>query len=237
MPRHYLYLPFTKWKEDKAFKEARNHYEWRYGKAAKGTTRNKQGEGHSTAVIQGGRGIIGPLSKPLKVVKNDDVLVIMGHGDWGDASTLSVNRVKKTVQFWKPGVQHWVDMTVDDLADQLKSEGLGTGHRLVKLISCWGGTADQHRYDDSTGSFLTAKSRTSCTAALLAMALGQRNYGNIVVGGFNGMGGMHSDETLSNTVGFEYEGGAPSTAPEPDKWIGTKGNVFWYGSDGKMTTR
>jgi hypothetical protein len=75
--------------------------------------------------------------KPLANIEDDSTLVIEGHGCW--TSNLIGVKTKK----WKPFSDNtdrgWVQITANDLAKQLKFDGLPTTHQRIRLLSCYGG--------------------------------------------------------------------------------------------------
>lgn len=201
----YLYLPFSNYQSDASWTGTINRYKRR---------------GHK--VIEHSYGW-----KPLRALKAVDVLIIMGHGGKGsdDRGSLSVKRVDLQ------GNSTWSEMTFNDLAEQLESDGLPKNHRIVKSLTCYGSGALKL---DGVTDQLSGKNY-DYFARLLAKALGLRGYNNIVVGGYPGTVGSTTDQKkvffrVINNIAGKYN-------PDIDGEIGvpTKGFIQWYDANGNDT--
>ncbi|UNC12720.1 hypothetical protein FE249_00015 [Acidiphilium multivorum] len=198
----YLYLPFSHYQADDSWA---------------GTVDRYRSKGHT--VIEHSR-----TWKPLRALGANDVLIIMGHGGKGASGRgfLSVKRVDLH------GNETWPEMTANDLAIQLESDGLSKNHRIVKSLTCYGGGAWKL---DGNNHQLYGKDN-DYFAKLLAMALGLRGYNNIVVGGYPGTVGSTTDQKM---VFFRViNNGAGNYNPDPDGEVGTSttGYIQWFDSHG-----
>jgi hypothetical protein len=151
----------------------------------------------------------------------------MGHGGKGsnDRGSLSVERVNLQ------GNTTWVEMTFNDLAEQLESDGLPKNHRIVKSLTCYGGGA--WKVDGVTDGF--SGKNYDYFAKLLAKSLGLRGYSNIVVGGYPGTVGSTTDQKkvffrVVNNTSNRYQ-------PDIDGEIGVPvtGYIQWFDASGNDT--
>jgi hypothetical protein len=174
------------------------------------------------------KGRISP-EKPLEKVKNHHTLLIGAHGSRSKTSIAVVTGTKKVGMTEKteysstyPKKEYikmvpvmedvYTRFTHDDLADLLKMDGLSRSHRLIKLNSCYAcGTIGS---DPFTASDLFAR--------LLAVALGQRKYKKVIVGGYVGTLKAQRDPTV------------PKTISTIDKTVSfpAKGTRRWFDADG-----
>jgi hypothetical protein len=218
---HYLYFPFRDYQDDNQYVGTRKRYENKYG----WSNENKHGESNQQVFIPRGKGLIGRKANPLSIVRENDVLIIMGHGSSVNRSTISV----KQGNTYK-GKSH------NRLADQLRSEGLSKRHKVIKLVSCYAGgdltiDVDNHRWKGDYGEGYFAQ--------LLAKALGKRGYTSVIVGGCAGpMRTCRVGE--SNKVFYKIEndsGNLYPTDPDGEHDFETKDRVCWFNSEGVQTRR
>jgi hypothetical protein len=73
-------------------------------------------------------------------------------------------------------------LSKNDLADQLRDDGLAPLHRVIKLLACYGGGIGWYQEEQSKIYF----DNDTCLAQSLAKALGKRKFHNILVGGYVG---------------------------------------------------
>lgn len=206
----YLYLPFKTFKDDIAFT---------------GTVERYKRKGHT--VIRRSHGWVNRHKKPLKVVRADDLLILMGHGGSDDHNRgdISVKQVK-----W--GTTSLKSRTHNDLAQQLMDEGLPKTHRLIKSLTCYGsgeffidGTVDQIRAYN--GEYF---------AQLLAKSLGKLGYASVKVGGYPGAVCSTIDQKKVLIPVFDDPTGKYQVNQRGEHGVPTKGFVQWFDASGNETT-
>ena len=221
MARHWIYIPFgDKWHDDQWIDLSRKHYKWKYG-----------GQGFSEqnkkTVIKGGRGV---LTKPLKNIGADDVLIVVGHGDEFNPTVICYASKQD-------GTVNWNCMTFDDLGDQLIREGLPPGHQVVKMWMCWSGATRNWGYAPNANKFLPITSTNRCFASLLAAKLGH-THKNIVVGGPIGMASQFADPSHAHGFGFvKVDDSGAIIDPAQIEYFTTRGKTAWFGADGQPASR
>ncbi len=203
----YLYLPFSNYMADPSYT---------------GTVARYKRSGHQ--VIEHSYGW-----KPLRVLKDADVLIIMGHGGSGANSRglISVKRVDLQ------GNTSYVNQTFNDLAAQLESDGLSKSHIAIKSLSCYGGGA--YELDAITGTLSSPDHEYF--AQLLAKSLGLRGYSNIKVGGYPGTVGSTTDQKNVFFPVVNNIGGTYPVDSDGEYGVPTKGHIDWYDASGKLTTK
>lgn len=224
---HYLYFAFTNYKDDIQHVMTRKRYEKKYGKSSG----NKHGEKNKHVFLYRKQGLIHRDPTPLRVVEQDDVLIIMGHGGKDETNKICVKQ--KT----KGGKVQYEFKTQDQLAAQLEAEGLSKNHKVIKLISCYAGGASS--IDSDNNQFIDANPDKEFFAQLLAKALGRRGYRNIVVGGYAGTVGS-SRVGNPNKVFYPVVNDSTNRydLDSDGEWgAGTKDQMFWFNSAGNLTTR
>jgi hypothetical protein len=203
----YLYLPFNNYMDDQSYK---------------GTIDRYKRKGHK--VIEHGYGW-----KPLKVLKDGDVLIIMGHGhnDPNKLGHISVKRVDTQNN------TSLVSKTFNDLAAQLEGDGLPKTHRVIKSLTCYG--SGDFAIDVAAGGTRVGYP-LEYFAQLLAKALGLRGYASIKVGGYGGQVWSQEDQKV---VSYEVTND-PTGVLTPDSlglvYLETKGEMVYYDAVGNQTT-
>ncbi len=178
-----LYFPFTDISRDSTMPQNRARYESKYGGGLK--VRFK--------------------GDPLHDVKDDEMLIIGGHG-LPDSSKIGVSVDAGVtilgVQVRSPTM---VTMTANDLAAELAAAGLPTTHKYIKLITCGGAgivAVDDKRATIANGRVTglpVARHNhvAECLGSVLAKALGQRHYEDILVKAYPGfVNGTQNDKML-----------------------------------------
>jgi hypothetical protein len=190
----FIYVPFRGWEDD--------------GGIVKQVNRNKQKYGLEV-VLEGGNA----KEQPLGDVKAGDLLIVVGHGlqpreDADDEAeyldennTVYANRREAT--YIKSAGQN-VFKTANDLAKQMRDEGLSEDHGVIKCDMCFaGGFWVRHsgrmtdKYEEDNRTFF---------ACHVARALFQQRCRNIVVGGPVGMLIVNGNPLVENQVGVTVVG-------------------------------
>jgi hypothetical protein len=172
------------------------------------------------------------IGKVLTDVKDDDLVIISGHGQI-NSSSISCK-----------GKHGWVELTANDLAEQLQDQGLPKTHQSILMGSCEGGGTSE--FTGATGGELSSaesllsqrkqKYRVSadalvigdnkageCFASILAKALGLSGYRSILVGGWPG--------------GFSlgYHGGSWIATESEKRVLAQLDHIQWYDAWGNHT--
>jgi hypothetical protein len=230
MPQHWFYIPVSDF-ADTEIVNMRMRYE----------NSRKYGDEHiilgTIAFGKGGknpladymqRGSDGKkLTKPLKNVKNKDILMIGMHGS-NTQSVVGIKGVKAKPELdTRPGREGQyrevstaiaLTFTPNELAALLKMDGLNTSHKLIKLNSCFACGALQGDVHTPTDPF----------AKLLAEALRALKYKNVVVGGYTGTVQLKAfSPSAAKTVGLTDQ-----TVVRP-----AKGTRTYYDSKGRLAPR
>ena len=178
MNPHYVYIPFdSNWDQDEFFAAA----------IARVHPKSSAREHHPGAAEGAGANLT-----PLAGLPDDATLIIVGHGDNASARGRSQISVQKN----HGGQLQWRDRTANNLAAQLRAEGLPRTHKVIKLLMCWGG-GDWH-WNFKSQQYQTSFERFF--ASHLASALGRNGYRRILVGGPVGKAVTTNDPDRSNVI-------------------------------------
>jgi hypothetical protein len=181
-------------------------------------------------------------SSTLKDVKDDELLIIVGHGD------TKKDKIGVTEGSWGSANKAKTIVTANELALMLSSKGLPKSHVLIKTTSCCGGGLAQVQEGGKLGGPL----ESPCFASVLARALFKMDpsYRKIIVGGYPGYmivcegyrkdGSTRKHNAKIITVrGQNTDGNFPGrvlTADPTAAWpakITKEAHTIWYkGSDG-----
>jgi len=208
--RKWLYFPFKDITQDPTMPGNKDRYEKKYG----------------DRLIVRQKGELASLAD----VHDDEMLIIAGHGlpnssrigittDPGKKKQFVISS-GETVVFTEVSPTQ-ATITANDLADELLVEAkLSQTHKYIKLITCGG--AGMVRADDAnvtwdekrqvTAAPIVANSHehmADCLASVLAKALGQRGYKNVMVKGYPGfVGAMEQQKRVL------VEGASPQSQEE-----------------------
>jgi hypothetical protein len=172
MARKWLYFPFKDISKDTSMPQNKLRYEEKYGEdlsiAFKGDS--------------------------LRTVQNDEMLIIAGHGLPKMAKigvTTETGLAIGPIDLISPTQ---ITTTANDLADELLAAKLPVTHKYIKLITCGG--AGMVSVDDAKAKVVDGKVTavdvvlhthdTDCLGSVLAKALGQKGYDNIMVKAYPG---------------------------------------------------
>ena len=160
----------------------------------------------------------------IKNIATDDLLIICAHGD-RKSPALSMS---STTPFGKLEVSK----TASDVAGDLNTAKLNKKHEAILLITCWGGGSSTlqgtAQPEVGTGKLLasalaTVENKTGeCLASILAKAMGQLGYGDIVVGGFPGSF-ITSTSKLGGKSSFEASGKDVLAQLDHIQWFDARG--------------
>lgn len=141
---HFYYCPFSN--------ETDGNHSW-------AQTQFKQKYGPNTVLGKSKK------SKPLSVVKPDDLLIIQAHSNKGLNDCGGHHE--------QSGHQYWETMTASQLASRLNKKGLSEHHKVIRLYMCWAGGSVQ-----GDPPILFARE--------LAKEMTGVGFKNIIVGGYPG---------------------------------------------------
>lgn len=184
MSQKWLYFPFNDISQDTTMPQNRKRYEEKY-------------QTRLTVAFKG---------DSLSGVKDDDMLIIAGHGlPNSDKIGVTTNPGTKILGVTVVAPTQ-ATMTANDLADEIATARLPDSHRYIKLITCGGGgmAAVDDKNATITNNKVTAipvtthSHATDCLASVLAKALGQRGYNSVMVKGYPGfVNGQGAQKTVS----------------------------------------
>lgn len=147
----------------------------------------------------------GAKSGPLKIVGDNDILNVNGHGNatgWGLSYKVDYrNR-------WD-----YYSISFTTLANLLKADGLPQGHRWIRLALCFGGGVENE------------SQLIPAFAQKLAIALNDLGYNRIVVGGYTGATMAQNQVVTLNTDGLTLDIGGDDRAR----------HIRWYDHHGMVT--
>jgi hypothetical protein len=194
-------------------------YQQKYGTAAN----NKHKEVNQAVLIEHGKS-----EKPLKPVKPGDVLIIASHGS-------PVKGQRKEIYM---KCRHWMGsnylftVSKNDLADQLRDDGLDPQHRVIKLLACYGGGIGWYKEEERK----TYHDNDTCLAQSLAKALGKRNFHNILVGGYVGSYNLNQKNQFGInapvTTVYDYKDYAGK-----EHQLKANDQLRWFNAGGQEVTR
>jgi hypothetical protein len=192
------------------------------------------------------------LGENLAFIKPDDTLIIISHGlPEADKLSIKTQETKSgTGMFHGLQVTHTSreEISANYLAGLLSDQHLPENHVYVKTLTCFaagmGYRADPSIYDNPDDILQLAKhNAANCFAAVLAMALGKRNYHRIRVQGYPGhvrdglmkreIGLVVSDAVADDTYTLNLPGSGPT------KFMSVKAKQLlriWFDAQGKMYT-
>jgi hypothetical protein len=142
----------------------------------------------------------GAAAPTLKDVKDDETLIIVGHGNVNQDGINKSERLGVTEGSpWGGANKERTIVTANGLADMLQARKLPKSHLWIKTMSCCGGGLA--RVENGA----IGPTESPCFASVLARALYQRQYHEIVVGGYPGYVTVHEgvrrkDNTTKHTA-------------------------------------
>jgi hypothetical protein len=188
----------------------------------------------------------------LDNVGDDDMFIIAGHGLPND------NRIGVSVKYDSPvgsilaffGQTREETITANDLANILMGSGLPKGHKYIKTLTCGGAgmaTADtaNARFNSTNTKVLDLPLKEvkseNCFASVLAIAMRERDYYQLLVKGYPGfVNATELEKTVTmesdTTKGFAHahwgDGKkpmvqAPTRSLEEDYWFDGWGKLVW----------
>jgi|SRR5580704_4030363 hypothetical protein len=224
---HYVYYPFVEGSATGPNMATLNRYTTKY-QSSLYNTHDEKATDREVLIYKPRELPKTPAEGPLHCVRDDDMLLIAGHGGESDPSYILNDRGEK--------------LPHGDLAKQLHDMGLAETHVLIKMLSCFGG-GDLKQENKKVvicpimGTFF---------AEHLAKSLFGLGYHKIIVGGYAGdvnTGGAASRRSETRTknsqnvmVSVKYEKGA--TGREDAHlyivWVDGKGNRVTRGEISKL---
>ena len=220
--QHFIYYPFREGThlgpitgKNSANAQTLKRYTSKYSTK----TRNKYGQSAAKTIFKPDPM---PARKdgPLAGVEDNDLVLILGHGSQYESRDEITNEQKDDQK---------ARVTANDLATQLYDCGLPTSHVLIKMLSCYG--AGTVLVDGGIQKGTTGNEFFAC---LLAKALKQKRYSNIIVGGYAGAVSSNrpaqtpgSARSLEKSVSVQGDGG---------RYV-AHGYILWYDGDGNEVPR
>ena len=208
---HYMYMPFNP-------ESGGTDYAIKVG------LRKYREKPHFFIIDRGRPG--GLPERPLDGIDPHHIVLIGGHGAYGD-DELSAIASEEALDDMRPEIRKEAALNAERLAERLEQDGLAKNHKVIRLLSCHAG-GDTLRYDrDDKGGpgSLRPNLYDDAFARRLAVALKQRGYRNIVVGGYPGEVG-HTGFKKRKDVTAHYDGS--------DKYILASGLCRYFDGDGKV---
>jgi hypothetical protein len=164
---HYVYYPFHEGTATGPNMATLNRYTKKYEKSLN-NTHDETSTGRKILIYRPREDPKSPETGPLRCVRDDDMLLIAGHGGEKDPTYIVNDQGQK--------------LTHSDLALQLRTMGLQESHVLIKMLSCFAaGTLHEQE-----SKIVTLPIMGTFFAKHLAISLAALNYSKIIVGGYAG---------------------------------------------------
>lgn len=161
--------------------------------------------------------------KPLRRVDPHHVVLLNGHGGYGYDQFATVAEKKDLPK--TESAKNEAVLNAERLAERLEQDGLAKNHKVIRLLTCYGG-GNTLRYDkDNHGVTVRPNVYDDAFAKRLAIALKQRGYRNIVVGGYPGA--VHPGNFLEHKL-------VPVAGDKSGKLINASGLCRYFDGNGNV---